>query len=55
MPVHRGTDLHGSYYQWGNSGKRYYYIPKNNKSRENAKKKAEIQGRAVLASGWKEK
>lgn len=54
MPVKRKTDSIGSYYQWGNHGKKYRYIPNNKKSREIAKKKAIKQGIAVHASGWHE-
>lgn len=52
MPVHSGKDSKGSYYQWGNSGKKYYYISGNKRSREVAKKKAHKQGVAIHASGW---
>ena len=46
MPVHKvkGTK---DCYQWGNSGKVY--------CGKEAKKKAEEQGKAIKASGWKEK
>ena len=54
MPVHIGHDKKGSYYQWGNSGKKYYYKTGQKKSREYAKKKAAKQGIAVHASGWHE-
>ena len=40
MPVHK---VKGGY-QWGNSGKVY-----------KTKEQAETQGKAILASGWKEK
>ena len=45
MPVHKvkGTK---DCYQWGKTGKKY--------CGEGAKEKAEKQGRAVRASGWKE-
>ena len=44
MPVHKvGKDG----YQWGSSGKVY--------RGKDAKKKAEAQGQAIRASGWKEK
>jgi hypothetical protein len=36
MPVQRGKDRKGSYYQWGDSGKRYYYETGNKDSREAA-------------------
>ena len=50
MPVHRGTDKDGAYYQWGESGKKYRYETGSSQSREGAKKKAEKQGRAIEAS-----
>lgn len=55
MPVHRGKDKEGCFYQWGNSGKKYYYICNNSKSRDQAKKKAERQGRAIYSSGYRGK
>lgn len=53
MPVHRSKDSKGPYYQWGDSGKKYHYEAGNGQSREDAKKKAERQGRAARASGYK--
>jgi hypothetical protein len=53
MPVHRGTDSKGSYFQWGNHGKKYYYKTNSVISRQNAKDKAALQGRAARAAGWK--
>lgn len=50
MPVHRGKDKDGTYYQWGESGKKYHYETGNETSREAAKKKAEKQGQAIKAS-----
>lgn len=50
MPVHRGKDKDGAYYQWGSSGKKYRYETGNEKSRKAAKSKAEKQGRAAKAS-----
>lgn len=53
MPVHRGQDSKGkAFYQWGNSGKKYYYTSNNEQSREKAKKKAQLQGRAAHAAGY---
>lgn len=52
MPVHRGKDSKGPYYQWGDHGKKYRYEAGNKQSREAAKEKAERQGRAARASGW---
>lgn len=53
MPVHRGSDSKGSYYQWGNSGKKYYYTTNNVQSRNRAKEKAELQGKAAYANGYR--
>lgn len=52
MPVHRGKDSSGPYYQWGNHGKKYYYTANNVKTRENAKNSATKQGQAAHAHGW---
>jgi hypothetical protein len=43
MPVHRGKDSKGSFYQWGGEGKKYHYTSGNKSSRDAAKKKAERQ------------
>lgn len=53
MPVRRKEDGDGPYYQWGESGKKYHYEAGNKKSREQAKKKAEKQGQAARASGYR--
>jgi hypothetical protein len=52
-PVHRGKDGKGPYYRWGDSGKKYRYEAGEKKSRVAAKQKAEKQGRAARASGYK--
>ena len=52
MPIRRGTDVIGSYYQWG-SQKKYYYKTNNKRSRDSAKDKAKKQARAIYASGYK--
>jgi len=44
MPVHRGEDSHGTFYQWGKA-KKYYYT--NNAERTVARAKAARQGRAI--------
>lgn len=54
MPIHRGKDSKGCYYQWG-SQKKYYYQCGNKSSREQAHKKAQKQAIAIYASGWEEK
>lgn len=48
MPLRRGKDSHGRYYQWGNSSKKYYYY--NEAGRKKAKQKAIIQGYAIEKS-----
>jgi len=53
MPVQRGKDGQGSYYQWGDSGKKYHYEAGSKPSREAAKKKATKQGQAARARGYK--
>lgn len=53
MPVHRGKDSKGPYYQWGDSGKKYHYTAGNEESRGRAKNKANKQGQAARASGYK--
>ncbi len=50
MPVHRGKDTSGSYYQFGEHGYKYYYISNNKHSRTNAKYKAGLQGKAQHAN-----
>jgi hypothetical protein len=52
MPVHRGKDEKGAFYQWGDSGRKYHYTTGNTSSRNAARKKAEKQGRAARASGY---
>ena len=53
VPVQRGRDSEGPYYQWGKSGKKYRYAAGEERSRATARKKAEQQGRAARASGYK--
>lgn len=53
MPVHRSKDSQGPYYQWGDSGKKYHYESGDKESRERAKAKAEKQGRAARAAGYR--
>ena len=54
MPVHRGKDGDGPYYQWGDSGKKYHYESGDQASRKRAKEKAEKQGRAARAAGYRD-
>lgn len=53
MPVHRGKDGEGPYYQWGESGKKYRYKTGDKGSRHQAKSKAVKQAQAVRASGYR--
>lgn len=46
MPLIKGKD----YYQYGPSGKKYYYTPGDSVSREIAKARALQQGKAIHAS-----
>lgn len=55
MPIYRRKDSNGPYYQWGNSGKKYYYTPNNKSSRELARKKAVKQAQAAYAGGYRKK
>jgi len=52
MPVHRGKDADGPFYQWGDSGKKYHYESGDSRSREAAKEKATRQARAARARGY---
>jgi len=54
MPIHRNRDVNGPYYQWGSSGKKYYYTPGDSVSRRKAYEKARRQAIAIYASGWRE-
>lgn len=54
MPIKRGTDSKGTYYQWG-SQKKYYYTPGNERSRKLAHAKAEKQARAIYSTGYRPK
>jgi len=48
MPLKRGHDSRGKYYQWGNSNKKYYYDSESD--RKDAKHKAIVQGYAIEKS-----
>lgn len=50
MPIYRRTNSKGPYYQYGDTGTKYYYISRNEKSRMNAKKKAIKQMIAIKYS-----
>ena len=47
MPVHRGIENNKHFYQWGQSGTKYYYIVGNVVDRQNAKIHAMKQGKAI--------
>lgn len=47
MPLIRGNNIHGCFYKWGKTGKKYYYISGNNRSRNLAKSRAMKQMRAI--------
>lgn len=49
MPVRRGEDSKGPYYQWGERGRRYRYRSGDDDARRRARARAESQGRAVKA------
>ena len=53
MPVKSGKDSKGSFYRWGSKGAKYYYTASNASSRSRAKSRAERQGRAAHAGGYK--
>lgn len=50
MPIYRKTDQKGSFYRYGDTGKKYYYITGNSKSRQIAYNKALKQGQAIKIS-----
>ena len=52
MPTRNGRDSKGPYYQWG-GGKKYHYTAGNASSRNSAKRKADKQGEAIKANGYK--
>jgi len=49
MPIHRGRDTKGPFYQWGEE-KKYYYVANDVKSRDKAYQRALTQARAIEAS-----
>jgi hypothetical protein len=52
VPVKRGRDKDGPYYQWGDSGKKYRYSAGDKAGRERAKQRATKQGQAAHAGGY---
>jgi hypothetical protein len=53
MPAQRCVKGNKLEYKWGESGTCYTYTAGNASSRKRAKAKAEKQGRAAYASGYK--
>jgi len=53
MPVKTSKDSKGCFAQWGDSGAKYHYDCGNDAARENAVRKAEAQGRAARANGYR--
>lgn len=53
MPIHRGSDSKGPFYQYGNQ-KKYHYKANSTISRTRAKQKAINQMIAIIMSGYKE-
>lgn len=54
MPVHKGEDNKGRYYQYGHQ-KKYYYTIGDIESRKEAKRKAGLQARAIKIQQLKNK
>jgi len=55
MPIHRGKDNKGNYFQWGEHGAKYYYNYMNDSSVINAYAKAKRQMRAIYSNGYRGK
>lgn len=53
MPTLTHKDKDGCYAQWGLSGAKFYYDCNNETSKKEAIKKADAQGKAAYASGYK--
>lgn len=53
MPIHQGQDKNGQFYQWGKTGKKYYFKPEDKQSKQHALNKAKKQQTAIYSSGWK--
>ncbi len=50
MPIFGKTDKMGSYYQYGLTGKKYYYVTCDKKSRQEAIEKCKKQRVAIKSS-----
>jgi hypothetical protein len=53
MPIHQGKDQYGNYFQFGISGKRYYFVSKNRNSIQLAYNAVLRQARAIEASKFR--
>lgn len=53
MPIHTGQDKNGKFYQWGKTGKKYYFKPEDKQSKQRALNEAKKQQTAIYSSGWK--
>jgi len=53
MPTICSKDSKGCFCRWGGSGKKYYYKCNDKAARERARKKANAQGAAAHAHGYK--
>jgi hypothetical protein len=51
MPIHQGSDTNGSFYQWGQHGKKYYFT--DEQSKITAHNLAMRQARAIFAKKYK--
>lgn len=54
MPIHRGEDKEGAFYQWGRTGKKFHFDPSSPQSKSKALNSAQRQQSAIYASGYKE-
>ena len=48
------TRKYSNYFKWGDTGAKYKFTPGDIQSEEKAKAKADAQGKAVHATGWRE-
>ena len=49
-PIHEGQDTSGHFYQYGTTGKKYYFDPDSKLAKERAHEKARKQELAILES-----
>jgi len=50
MPINLRQDTNGTYYQWGDHGKKYYFKPHDDFTKQLAFNEALQQGRAMFAN-----